>query len=628
MSIDEIYKYVSIKTTNSVIKNIYTKDALARIKNQNKELIPKIKQQIDYFIEIRKEIVNNVYKNVYNSQIHIPVAFKYIIDNIKQQQNITSTSLVDITPLEAIEIIENGFTELNKLYYVKPSELFKITYYYYLNINDLLTKKRYNRIALTLLINEIILNYKKAIITPGEMVGLISAQSIGEPTTQMTLNTFHFAGVASKSNVTRGVPRIEEILTLSENPKNPSCTIFLYPEEEKNQNNAIKLMNKLEHTKMRDIVETIEICFDPNDEDTLIEADKVLLKQYNEYRKIINNCLDNVDKEKEKDNSKWILRIKFNVEEMLDKEITMDDINFAVKNAYMDDVDCVYSDYNDDNLIFRIRLKNIIKKSVKQNVLDQQDEIYILKNFQDELLDKLVLRGIKNINKLIPRKITDNVNLNNDKYEKEEIWVLDSVGTNLLELLGLDYIDYTRTYTNDIQEIYRTLGIEAARQAIFNELSEVIEFDNTYINYHHLTILCDRMTCSDKMISIFRHGINNDDIGPIAKASFEETPEMFLKAARHAELDNMRGVSANVMCGQEGYFGTNAFDVILDFNKISEFNNNEINNIDENQLIENTLNNLNIDNMCSINNLKVDVNIDNIVVNDLGDLDDYNYNEF
>jgi DNA-directed RNA polymerase II subunit RPB1 len=206
--------------------------------------------------------------------------------------------------------------------------------------------------------------------------------------------------------------------------------------------------------------------------------------------------------------------------------------------------------------------------------------------------------------------------------------VLDSVGSNLLDLLGLDYIDTTRTYTNDIQEIYKTLGIEAARQAIFNELSEVIEFDNTYINYHHLTVLCDRMTCSDKMISIFRHGINNDDIGPIAKASFEETPEMFLRAARHGELDNMRGVSANVMCGQEGFFGTNAFDVILDFNKINEFNNNGLNNIDENELIENTLNNININNICSVNNLKVDCNIDNIIGNDLGEIDDYNNDAF
>ena len=78
------------------------------------------------------------------------------------------------------------------------------------------------------------------------------------------------------------------------------------------------------------------------------------------------------------------------------------------------------------------------------------------------------------------------------------------------------------------------------------------------------------MTCNDKMVSIFRHGINNDDIGPIAKASFEETPEMFLKAARHAELDIMKGVSANIMCGQQGYYGTSAFKVLADIELISK----------------------------------------------------------
>jgi len=115
------------------------------------------------------------------------------------------------------------------------------------------------------------------------------------------------------------------------------------------------------------------------------------------------------------------------------------------------------------------------------------------------------------------------------------------------------------------------LGIEAARQCIMDELVEVIAFDGTYINYHHFSMLCDRMTFTSKMISIFRHGINNDNIGPIAKASFEETPEMFLKAARHGELDTFRGISANIMCGQEGYYGTNSFQVVLDLNAMSEF---------------------------------------------------------
>ena len=150
------------------------------------------------------------------------------------------------------------------------------------------------------------------------------------------------------------------------------------------------------------------------------------------------------------------------------------------------------------------------------------------------------------------------------------VWVLDTVGTNLLDILALDFVNSSRTISNHIIEIYNVLGIEAARQAIFDEFSEVIEFDSTYINYHHLTMLCDRMTCNDKMVSIFRHGINNDNIGAIAKASFEETPEMFLRAARHGELDIMRGVSANVMCGQQGYYGTGSFQVLLNIKEMNK----------------------------------------------------------
>ena len=162
----------------------------------------------------------------------------------------------------------------------------------------------------------------------------------------------------------------------------------------------------------------------------------------------------------------------------------------------------------------------------------------------------------------------------------------------------------------------------AARNAIFQELTEVIEFDSTYINYHHLSLLCDRMTCNDSMVSVFRHGINNDNIGPIAKASFEETPEMFIKAAKHAELDTMRGVSANVMCGQEGFFGTAAFDVVLDIDKVTQLAAEEWVASDDVNIIQNAFDGLNkTDEPCAINNIAIKSNILNIQSSNLGNQD-------
>ena len=371
---------------------------------------------------------------------------------------------------------------------------------------------------------------------------------------------------------------------------------------------------------MRDITKNVNIYFEPNPVKTVIEEDKQLLEEYIEFQKLIKEC-SNVELEKDdkKDSmSKFIIRFVFDREAMLDKNISMDDVHFAIKNSFKKEVMCMYSDLNSDKLIFRIRLVDSLTKSNKQS-LDQSDEIYMLKNIQDNLLDKLKLRGIKNIPKIIIRKMTNSLRFIDGSYKLEDSWVLDTVGTNLLGILGTEGIDATRTYSNHIHETNRVLGIEAARQTIYNEILESFEFNGTYINSHHLELLCDRMTCNEKMTSIFRHGINNDNIGPIAKASFEETPEMFLRAARHAELDPLTGVSANIMCGQQGNFGTSAFQVMLDINKMNELGEKSL---EEKVELEKALMVDDTTDICSKQNIGIGGDIKYIQSKDMGKIDD------
>jgi DNA-directed RNA polymerase beta' subunit len=448
-----------------------------------------------------------------------------------------------------------------------------------------------------------------------------------------TLNTFHFAGVASKSNVTRGVPRIEEILSLSSDIKNPSLSIYLNHEDERSKEKAQTIMYMLEHTKLEEVVKAVQVCFDPDDLNSLIAEDKDTIEQYRAFENIVEECNESSLQNDENEKSKWIIRMEMDPEVMLEKNITMDDVNFTLKSCYDDQINCVYSDFNTDKLVFRIRMNEVIKNGsgkgqnkTKVNPLDQSDQIYILKNFQDQLLQNVVLRGIKGINKVILRKVVDNMVEHNGIYKKEDIWVLDTIGTNLLDVLGLNFIDNKRTMSNDIVEIYNVLGIEAARQAIYNELVEVVEFDGTYINFHNYSVLVDRMTYTDKMISIFRHGINNDNIGPIAKASFEETPEMFLKAAKHAELDTLRGVSANVMCGQEGFFGTSAFQVILNIEEMQKMEAaSEYKPMDTEEEIEKFFGQMQIsDDKCSANKIAFQNNVITITAEDMGNDNDYN----
>jgi DNA-directed RNA polymerase II subunit RPB1 len=638
MSVQDIYAHFALiddKNKSKALSGMFIKSAYARHKKQEAALVQKCEYYINFMVKNRNKIVKHVFNNKTDRTVRVPVAFAHIIQNIIGQQGINKNSLVDVTLFETFEMIETAYAQLEKIVFAAPTELFKVLFYYYLSPKDLLLNKRFNKEALEILLQTIILTYKRAIVAPGEMVGMIAAQSIGEPTTQLTLNTFHFAGVASKSNVTRGVPRIEELLALSQSIKNPSLTVYLKQDEQTDKDKASSIQYMLEHTKLSEVVTGVTVCFDPDDLNTLIEEDKSTMSQYREFENMIDECLgqDGMGGN-ETEKSKWIIRMELDPEVMLEKNITMDDVNFTLNNSYKDEINCVYSDYNADKLVFRIRLNNVLKnaggkagKSVKLNPLDQSDQIYILKNFQEQLLEKIVLRGVKNINKVILRKVKDNLIEKGGSFVKEDIWVLDTIGTNLLQVLGLDYIDANRTISNDIGEIFNVLGMEAARQALYNEISEVLEFDGAYLNSHHMNLLCDRMTFSHKMISVFRHGINNDDIGPIAKASFEETPEMFLKAARHAELDTLRGISANIMCGQEGLFGTAAFQVVLDINEMLYLEEKyKYEYQDKEQVIDNGLFGdiaSGEGDVCSKQNIEIKNNVVNIEVEQLGDDNDY-----
>jgi len=640
MSTEDIYMHydiVGINDQHNDLLDIYAKGTITRLKRQRPETKEKCMSYIQKMIQARDEIVNNIFKNKNDNTVKVPVAFQNMIANAQGQLNLNASSIVDISPLEAFELIELYMNKLKAIHYAPPTELFEILYYYYLTPKDLLVNKRFHKKGLTLLLENVVLKYKQAIVHPGEMVGVIAGQSIGEPTTQLTLNTFHLAGVASKSNVTRGVPRIEEILRLTKNPKNPSLTVHLKPLDEGEQDKATQYANMLEHTKLVDVVKSVQICFDPNDKTTNIEEDQLLMEQFYEFEEMMKQCSGDVSVDGQQ-KSKWIIRIEMDAETLLDKNITMDDIHFTITNSYNNDITCAYSDYNSTKLVFRLRLNsNALNKKKPKGVaetLDQSDEIYLLRNFQDTILNNIVLRGINGIRNVIPRKLQNQLIMDkkvddrliqkeDGKFIKKDTWILDTTGSNLLEVLALDFIDGNRTFSNDINEIFNILGIEAARQVLYNEFVEVMEFSDVYINYHHLSLLCDRMSSTKGMVSIFRSGILNDDIGPISKSTFEVHTEVLLKASRHAEFDHMRGVSASVMMGQHGYFGTGSFNIVLDMKEMENQEDVEVDMKDANNEIEKEFGGMeDKTDVCAKNNVIIQNNLSAIKHTDVGGCDD------
>jgi DNA-directed RNA polymerase II subunit RPB1 len=582
MSIEDIYTHYDILGLNDYDKDllvVYTKGTVSRMKRQKVESKNKCLSYIEKMIENRDKLVSHVFKDKNENNVVVPVSFHHIIVNTQGQLELNSNSIVDITPLEAFELIEEYFDKLTKISYSQPTVLFETLYYFFLSPRDLLIKKRFHRKGLVLLLENILLKYKKSIVHPGEMVGIISGQSIGEPSTQLTLNTFHGSGIASKSNVTRGVPRIEELLRLTKNPKNPSLTIQLRTVDQTNKERASYYAKMIEYTKLIDLVSSFKVCFDPIDDKTFIEEDVELLNQFKTFEKMVEECNDseesnNGSSHQEPEKSKWIVRLELNPELLLNKNITMDDIHFAIKHGhYGDNISCVYSDYNSDKLVFRIRPNsNIFSKNNRRrgqaDSLDQMDDIYLIKNFQDNLLNNTILKGINGITNVIPRKNQNTVVKEDGKFVKKDVWVLDTTGSNLLDTLALDFIDYRKTWSNDVREVFDVLGIEAANRVLFNEMTEVMEYSGVYINYHHLSLLCDRMTCNKNMVEIFRSGILNDNIGPISKSTFEVHTEVLLQAARHSEFDEVNSVSSSVLLGQHGNFGTNLFNIVMDMDAI------------------------------------------------------------
>jgi intein/homing endonuclease len=190
MSIEDIYSHYDIAGINEQKTNlieIYSKGTQTRLNRQKSDTKVKCQEFINIMIEYQEKIVKNVFQFKNENSVKVPVAFQNLIANIQGQMGLNSNSIIDITPLEAFQLIDEYFEKLNNMHYIQPNSLFKLLYYFYLTPKDLLINKRFHRAALVMLLETIVLKYKQAIVHPGEMVGVLAGQSLGEPTTQLSI---------------------------------------------------------------------------------------------------------------------------------------------------------------------------------------------------------------------------------------------------------------------------------------------------------------------------------------------------------------------------------------------------------------------------------------------------------
>ena len=508
----------------------------------SEELTADTDDLVEQLLRDRDDLVRNVFRFKKNSKVWCGVNVKRIVE----KYNNPYSTKTDLTPQYVVE-------ELSKLCnqsWCSHNKLLHLVLRYYLAPKKSIIVHRFSRALFDDLLKDVTFKYIKSRVHPGEMVGTLAAQSIGEPTTQLTLNTFHSAGTA-KANATAGVPRIVELLSASHNQKSPSNVVYLL--ESTSQDSALSKLRDIQKTTLRDITKSVRIYYDPNplSSNTSVQEDRDILEVYEKFSITQGqNC-----------SSPWIMRLELDEVEMTARNLLdMTIIQTKIENNKVLRVfSCVHSDTNTPG---KIVLRIVFGADMVKNALS-------LRFIEDKLLDT-ILTGVDGIGRVYLREVIDE--LTYDKmvggYTPQKQYVLDAEGSNLLDLAVVDGVDPYRSFSNDIHEILDLFGIETVRVALYEEFKEVFEAEP--VNYHHMITLVDTMTYLGRIMEANRFGMNKGDNGVLARSSFEEASKHLFNAALSADFDNMKGVSANIMFGQKPPCGTGFVDILIDETKLPE----------------------------------------------------------
>lgn len=561
-------KYRFDPTNERYLRKVFNEDIIKEIMSSG-DVIAELEKEWEQ-LQKDREVLRQIFPSG-DSSVVLPCNLQRMIWNVQKIFHINKKSTTDLSPFRVIQ----GVRELlRKCVIVVGDDRISIqanenaTLLFQCLIRSTLCAKlvseqyRLTTEAFEWLLGEIETRFQQAQVNPGEMVGALAAQSLGEPATQMTLNTFHFAGVSSK-NVTLGVPRLKEIINVSKKPKAPSLTVFLTGAAARDAEKAKNVLCRLEHTTLRKVTANTAIYYDPDPQNTVIPEDQDFVNVYYEMPDFDPTRI-----------SPWLLRIELDRKRMVDKKLTMEQIAEKINAGFGDDLNCIFNDDNADKLVLRIRIMNGDdgKFGEGDEDVDKMDDDMFLRCIEANMLSDMTLQGIEAITKVymhLPQTDSKKRIIITDTGEFKAIaeWLLETDGTSMMRVLSERDVDAVRTASNDICEIFSVLGIEAVRKSVEKEMNAVLQFYGLYVNYRHLALLCDVMTAKGHLMAITRHGINRQDTGALMRCSFEETVDVLMDAAAHAEVDPMRGVSENIIMGQLPRMGTGCFDLLLDAEK-------------------------------------------------------------
>ena len=377
--------------------------------------------------------------------------------------------------------------------------------------------------------------------TACESVGCIAAQSISERGTQLTLNTFHSAGVSAK-NVTLGIPRFKEILDASKTPKTPCTTLRFVEPFQTSETFAEYMANTLPLTRFSDIVKACNILHDPDTTTTVVAEDRWIV----EADTILGFSVP-------EHSSNMIVRIELLQEVMRSRHLTPTIVRRILSERLTGRALVSSSEANSLDWVIRIRFHHM-KDMIAHGNIGSEQEAILCHRALNVLLDTVVISGHL---KITGADASEDAN-------REGCHVVHAYGNVLLDTSASEVVDWERSTSNDMWEVYHTLGIEAAAHVIFEQMKSVVAFDGTYVDDRHILLIVDNICRGGSIMPLNRHGINKTDhTSPLMRCSFEETVDVLCEAAGFAQSENARGVSTSIMTGQLANMGTGGCEVLF-----------------------------------------------------------------
>ena len=354
-------------------------------------------------------------------------------------------------------------------------------------VHDALLESKISRDGVEKVCKKALELYDNAKVEPGQAVGIVTAQSIGEPGTQMTLRTFHFAGIRER-NVTLGLPRLIELVDARKKPVTPTMDIYLEENHKKSKEKAIKVAREILHTKVSALISSTETDYSTK------------------------------------------IKLNLNTDKLKERACTISDVEEALQSSKKK---------------FEIETSG---NSITLTLAEESDAQTVLA-LRNKILGTKV-KGVADVERVTI-------------VQQDDEWVIQTSGSNIAKVFEIDGVDKKNIRTNNVFEIASTLGIEAARNALINELSSTLEDQGLEVDIRYIMLVSDLMCSRGYMQQIGRHGIAGTKTSVLARAAFEITVPTIAEAALAGEVEQLKGVTENVIVGGNIPVGTGTVDLYM-----------------------------------------------------------------